>query len=138
MIPVGYEFGFRKKTHVVETRPENWEETGTDLTAFIREVNRVKSEHRIFQQETRNEVLHTDNPEILLMRKGSGQTKEEALIVLNRDSSRDQNFRAESLRRFFHKGGSIVDVSPGARMEPLPEPFSVTLKPGQGMVLVAS
>jgi starch synthase (maltosyl-transferring) len=138
MIPVGYEFGFRRKTHVVETRPEDWEQTGTDLTGFITEVNRVKSEHRIFQQETRNEVLHADDPEILLMRKCSGQTKEEALIILNRDSSHERRFCAESLRGFFHKGGAIADVSPGSRLEPLPEPFSVTLKPGQGMVLVAS
>ena len=39
MMPIGFEFGFRKKLHVVKTRPEDWEETGIDLTGFITSVN---------------------------------------------------------------------------------------------------
>lgn len=42
MIPVGFEFGFRKRLHVVRTRPEDWETPSYDLTGFITRVNRLK------------------------------------------------------------------------------------------------
>lgn len=35
MIPIGFKFGFRKRLHVVKTRPEDWEETEIDLTSYI-------------------------------------------------------------------------------------------------------
>ncbi len=35
MMPIGYEYGFRNRLHVVETRPEHWEEPAVDLTEFI-------------------------------------------------------------------------------------------------------
>src|ERR1035441_7282450 len=33
LIPIGFEFGFRKRLHVVQTRPEDWETTNVDLRA---------------------------------------------------------------------------------------------------------
>ncbi|HEY3147469.1 MAG TPA: alpha-amylase family glycosyl hydrolase, partial [Dongiaceae bacterium] len=35
MMPMGYEYGFRQKLDVVKTRPQDWEETGIDLTEFV-------------------------------------------------------------------------------------------------------
>ena len=35
MIPIGFEYGFLKKLHVVKTRPTDWESTDIDLTAII-------------------------------------------------------------------------------------------------------
>ncbi len=43
MIPVGFEYGFQKRLHVVHTRPEDWEEPTYDLTGFIQEVNVMKT-----------------------------------------------------------------------------------------------
>lgn len=42
MIPIGFEFGFQKHLHVVQTRPEDWEEPVYNLTRFIKGVNRMK------------------------------------------------------------------------------------------------
>ena len=44
MIPVGFEYGFHRRLHVVDTRPGDWEATSVDLTGFIEEVNGIKSE----------------------------------------------------------------------------------------------
>jgi starch synthase (maltosyl-transferring) len=43
MIPVGFEFGFQKKLHVVKTRPQDWETPTYDLTGFITRVNLMKT-----------------------------------------------------------------------------------------------
>jgi len=51
MMPVGYEYGFRKKLHVVHTRPEDWESPTYDLSAYITAVNRLKKTCPVLQEE---------------------------------------------------------------------------------------
>jgi starch synthase (maltosyl-transferring) len=138
MMPIGFEYGFRKRLHVVKTRPGDWEETGVDLTDFIKKVNGIKSDNPIFQEDAPTEMLHYDNPNILLMWKGSLDTPEEALLILNKDIHNKQSFRAESLRIYFHSGMPLKDISPEYPLDYLPSPFSYDLRPGQGIILVTS
>jgi starch synthase (maltosyl-transferring) len=138
MMPVGFEFGFRKKLHVVQTRPDDWEETDIDLTNHIKEVNKIKSGHRIFREDAATEFLHSDNPDILLMWKASSNTPEESLLILNKDIHHGQHFHAENLQDLFQTGRPLVDISPERRIDRLEEPFSVDLDPGQGIVIVSS
>ncbi|MDE2571214.1 MAG: alpha-amylase [bacterium] len=42
-MPIGFEFGFRRRLDVVRTRPEDWEEPRFDLEEFIAEVNAMKA-----------------------------------------------------------------------------------------------
>ena len=42
MMPVGYEFGFRKQVNGVDTMPSDWERQSFDLIPFITRVNRLK------------------------------------------------------------------------------------------------
>ena len=51
MMPIGYEYGFRKQVNVVHTLPSDWEEPGFDLRPFIRRVNRLKLSHPVLQGE---------------------------------------------------------------------------------------
>ena len=44
LMPVGYEWGYRKRLHVVETTPADREETGIDISAEIAALNRLKAE----------------------------------------------------------------------------------------------
>ena len=138
MMPMGFEFGFRKKLHVVKTRPEDWEETGIDLTSFITSVNRVKSEHAVLQEDAPTEILRNDNPNILFMWKASTYTQEECLLILNKEIYNKQYFYAESLQKFLQAGAPLVDVSPEYTLDYVPAPFSYDLRPGQGIVLSTS
>jgi len=135
MIPIGFEFGFRKKLHVVETRPENWEETGIDLTGFIADVNGIKGEHAIFLEDSPTLVLQADNPEILLMWKGSSRSDAEALLIMNKDVQNPQRFYAENIRDYLNGGAPIIDISPEKALGHVPTPFSVDLRPGGCIVL---
>ncbi|MCK4604807.1 MAG: alpha-amylase, partial [Deltaproteobacteria bacterium] len=109
MMPIGFEFGFRKKCHVVKTRPEDWEETDIDLTSFITEVNKLKSNQAIFQEEAPTEILYAGNPNILLMWKASINDQEEALLILNMDIYNKQHFYEESLQEFVQAGAPLND-----------------------------
>ncbi|RPI49722.1 MAG: alpha-amylase, partial [Deltaproteobacteria bacterium] len=138
MMPMGFEFGFCKKSHVVKTRPEDWEETDIDLTSFITEVNKLKSDQAIFQEEAPTEILYTGNPNILLIWKASINDQEEALLILNKDIYNKQHFYAESLQKLVQAGAPLRDISPEYRMEYIPVPFSYDLQPGQGIILITS
>ncbi|MEW6585458.1 MAG: alpha-amylase family glycosyl hydrolase [Nitrospirota bacterium] len=138
MMPMGFEFGFRRKLHVVRTRPEDWEETSIDLTSFIKEVNALKADHGIFQEETPTEIFFSENPNILLMGKDSLVTGEESLLILNKDIHNKQYFHAENLQSFFQSRVPVVDISPEYRLDYIPAPFSYDLRPGQGILLITS
>ncbi len=43
MIPIGFEYGFRRPLHVVDTRPDQWEEPAFDISADIAAVNAMKA-----------------------------------------------------------------------------------------------
>lgn len=138
MMPIGFEFGFRKKPHVVKTRPEDWETTGIDLTSFITKVNKIKTEHIIFQEDALTEILHHSSSNVLFLWKASTHTQEESLLILNKDIYNNQHFYAESLQKFVQAGAPLVDVSPEFPLDYLPTPFSYDLRPGQGIVLITS
>ncbi len=136
MMPMGFEFGFRQRLHVVNTRPADWETTRVDLTAFIKNVNRVKAENRIFLEDAPTEILPTENPNILLLWKGSLHAKQEALIILNKDPHNQQHFYTGNLYQYVQAAGPLTDVSPEFPLDYLPTPFEYGLRPGQGIVLV--
>jgi starch synthase (maltosyl-transferring) len=138
MMPMGFEFGFRKKLHVVKTKPEDWEQTDVDLTAFITKVNDIKGQRPIFQEEALTEILNHGNPNILLIWKASTTTQEESLLVLNKDTHDRQHFSVESLQELVQAGAPLVDLSPEEQMEYIPTPFSYDLRPGQGIVFITS
>jgi len=51
MMPVGYEFGFRRQVNVVHTVPTEWERRSWELRPFITRVNRLKLSHPVLQGE---------------------------------------------------------------------------------------
>ena len=136
MMPIGFEFGFRKPLHVVDTTPNDWEGTSADFSPFITNVNAIRKNHPVFQEESPTNLLPCDNPNILLMWKASAKGKDEALLILNRDLQQHQEFRTDHFRRFVQSQAPLRDVSPEHAMDYLHEPFHYALRPGQGIVLV--
>ena len=117
-------------------KPKDWEDTGIDLTSFIARVNRIKAEHIIFQEDAPTEMLHHENPNVLLMWKASTHTQEESLVIINKDISHSQYFHVESLQKYLQAGAPLVDISPEDPLDYIPAPFSYDLAPGQVIVLI--
>ncbi len=124
MVPVGFEFGFMNKTDVVSTYPEQWEKVNYDFRDFLREINRIKSSYRIFNEDNKMEIVPNDNAlNVLVLRKTSKDSSEKALIVINKDVYNYQrvfygNF-AETLG--VKNGTKILDVSVEEQMDDVPE-----------------
>ncbi len=137
MMPVGYEFAFSRRLHVVHTRPEHWEDPGADLTGFIANVNRIKSEHPVFQEDGLIQRLESGNPGVLVLWKASRQGQEQALLIINKDPWSRQPFHCDDLYRHIQAPPPLVDVSPEWTMDYLPTPFDFELGPGMARVLVA-
>ncbi|MFM8331967.1 MAG: alpha-amylase family glycosyl hydrolase, partial [Candidatus Methylumidiphilus sp.] len=136
MMPMGFEFGFGKQLHVVDTKPSDWEQTGVDLTDFIREVNQIKRSYQVFQEESITEMWGCSNPAVLVMWKASAQDSSQALVILNKDVWNRQHFSTDNLQNYVQHATMLVDVSPQWPMEFLPAPFNYELIPGMARVLV--
>ena len=138
MMPMGFEFGFRKPLHVIHTTPSDWEETGIDLSSYISQVNTIKKSHTVFQEECPTNIQPCSNPNVLLMWKASAKHRDEALLILNKDLRNHQEFYTDHFRHFIQSGAPLRDVSPEFPLEYIHEPFDYGLRPGQGIVLVTS
>ncbi|MGO9903592.1 MAG: alpha-amylase family glycosyl hydrolase [Solirubrobacteraceae bacterium] len=137
LMPVGFEFGFRRRLHVVSTRPEDWETTSIDLCDFITAVNRLKADQPVFCEECSVLLLPSSNPAVLIMWRGSATLGQEALLFFNTDFWREQYVEVGDLRAFVQSGQPLADVSPEFQMDFVAvAPFSYQLRPGQGLVLV--
>ena len=136
MMPMGYEFGFRRAMHVVETRPEHWENTDIDLSDFIQRINTIKARYPVFQEDGPIDLLGCSNPSVLVMRKAASRGQSEALLVLNKDPWNRQHFQTEDLYHYVRSRPPLLDVSPEWPMDYLPTPFEFELSPGMGRVMV--
>ena len=137
LMPIGFEFGFRRALHVVTTCPDAWETVSFDLREFIAAVNRLKTEITLFSQESSMLLLPSSNPAVLIMWQGSAALGQEALLFFNTDVWHDQHVEVSDLRAFVQSGQPLVDVSPESRMDYVAvAPFSYDLRPGQAIVLV--
>ncbi|RMD60368.1 MAG: alpha-amylase, partial [Nitrospirae bacterium] len=84
MMPIGYEYGFRKRLNVVKTMPSDWEETGIDISPFIKKMNEIKASYQVLNEDNKIDVIHTDNPNIFSFIKTSKDHKEKVLVFLNK------------------------------------------------------
>jgi starch synthase (maltosyl-transferring) len=83
MIPMGFEFGFKKKLHVVDTRPRDWESPTYDLTSFITQVNRMKLKCPVLLEEGPQERLSPEGEPVVVLRKIRENHQGRVLAVIN-------------------------------------------------------
>ncbi|URA10067.1 alpha-amylase family glycosyl hydrolase [Thermospira aquatica] len=138
MIPVGMEYGFRKKTDVVFTTPHDWEPVNYDLTSFITQINRIRQKYSLFGEETENIIISHDNMHnVLVMLKVSSDKKTKALVILNQDTFNMQKVNLGHLGQYF--GPSLVsleDLSPENPQSYVPgENYEYLLNPGEVRII---
>jgi starch synthase (maltosyl-transferring) len=136
MIPIGFEYGFKKPLHVVNTRPSDWEQPSLDLTDFIWRLNDLKFKYQVFREECPMHPVQLDNPNLLALWKGSTHGREEALIVLNTDTYNRQVFYVPTVRALIQSQTVLKCVSPENPLDHVSEPFHYELRPGEALVFV--
>ena len=138
MMPIGFEYGFRKRLDVVCTTPNDWEQPNVDLTGFITQVNEIKKQTPLFAEEGHIEKLDYSDPSLLVLRKQAINGPGQALLVLNKDPWTRQRFYVDDLRHLVQSPAPLRDLSPDWPMDDLPTPFEFWLGPGMARVLVSS
>ena len=136
MIPMGFEYGFKKPLNVVNTRPSDWEQPSIDLTDFIWKLNDLKFKYQVFREECPISLIRLDNPALLGLWKGSTHGRKEALIVLNTDVYNRQVFYVPTIRAMFQSQSPLKCVSPDNPLDHVGEPFHYELRPGEALVFL--
>ncbi|MBN2713295.1 MAG: alpha-amylase [Planctomycetes bacterium] len=83
LITLGFEYGFRKKPHVVHSNPFDYEGASYDLTDFIRDINTMKKTNPVFQEDNRVERIDSGNGDVLALKKTTLDGKESVLMLFN-------------------------------------------------------
>jgi len=83
MIPVGFEFGFKKHLHVVNTRPEDWETPTYDLSSYIKGVNRMKKGCPALLEEGPMIRANPNGEPVVLLLKSRSQGRGRVLAAIN-------------------------------------------------------
>ncbi|MBV9079110.1 MAG: DUF3416 domain-containing protein, partial [Methylobacteriaceae bacterium] len=144
LMPFGYEWGYRRKVHVVETHP-GWREheTGLDLSEDIGRWNRLKAEllpANVEGAEIRLSAV--DAPVLALLRVDAGHlaaAREAVLILANPGEEAAALRPGEILARTGGVFGPFLDRTPDAvpvAFEPGGE--DILLAPGEVRVLSAA
>ncbi len=138
MMPMGYEFGFKKALNVVDSCPEDWETTDVDLTDFITRVNAFKSDYKVFQEDGPLNLISNGDSPVLFLWKSSNCNQQEALIVINKDPWNKQHFSTEDLYHFIQSDKQLKDLSLEYPLDFVPTPYNFGLNPGMARVMVAA
>lgn len=83
MLPMGYEFGFKKHLHVVKTRPEDWETPAYDLSSYLKGVNRMKKACPVLLEEGPIRRLNPVGEPVVCLLKSRVQGRGRVLAVIN-------------------------------------------------------
>ncbi|MFC1549293.1 alpha-amylase family glycosyl hydrolase [Nitrospirota bacterium] len=136
MIPMGFELGFVRRLHVVDTRPSDWESTDMDISTFIAEVNRIKSSCEAFITEAPTRIYRYERSrKILIIEK---QTDSEvAVAAINIDLKSSHRLLAEDLSDLLP--GTIKPlkfIMPGKECKEVSNGVDYTLDPGNGIIFM--
>lgn len=137
MMPIGYEYGFRKRLDVVTTTPDDWETPAFDLSGFIAEVNALKASERVFNVDGPLVPVPTDNASVKAYAKGTPDARQKALFVLNLDLDNWQEFKILTVADLVGTR-HLRDVSLAHRWESVGETLEGRLAPGACQVFLGA
>lgn len=83
LMPMGFEFGFKKKLNVVTTRESDWEDPAYDIAPFIAGVLRLKRGHSALGAEGKLEALTSLDAPTLFLQKSTPDDR--AVLIINKD-----------------------------------------------------
>lgn len=127
MIPMGFEYGFRKRLHVVHTRPGDWETPTFDISGYIGDVNRMKAAVPVLNEEGPQRAVFLNGGAVLALERRRKNGSGWAVTLINPNTDASVTARLNGL------DGSISgghEVTPGWQGVPLHPGMEITLDPG--------
>ncbi len=84
-MPIGYEFGFKRKLDVVSTGSADWETGSFDITGLVRQVNNLKMQNPLLQDEGELNTLKSDRDTLVLERRSQQAPGHRGWILINKN-----------------------------------------------------
>jgi starch synthase (maltosyl-transferring) len=117
MMPIGYELGFSRPLHVVETTPEDWDaglaEAPFDISAYIGQVNAMKAATPVLNEEGPQERVTDDEAPLVGLRRHSEQSGQRSLALINADPDNPEPFGTEDLVGLLGaKANTVREITP--------------------------
>ncbi|WP_407521032.1 maltotransferase domain-containing protein [Methylobacterium oryzisoli] len=142
LMPIGYEWGYRRPLHVVESSPDTREtDSGIDISPFIAAVNRLRADLPAANVEGAQWRLSApDAPYVALLRLDTGHpgSAEHAVIVLfNPGDAPVAVDPGPLIARTGGELGPFEDMTPEVAPLPFRADHSVDLMPGAVHILAA-
>jgi glycosidase len=127
---IGFEFGFKRKIDVVQTNPEWWETANYDISKEISEINKIKSQYQILQED--NMIIPYDfhNGELFGFAKEALDKSEKIFVVANLSGYNWHNINIPNFYEIMN-GDNIKDISHGHKMDIVYNNLDYNLKPGE-------
>jgi starch synthase (maltosyl-transferring) len=138
MMPIGYEFGFRKKLDVVSTHPADWETPPFDIQRFIRKVNNLKIEYPLLHGEGKLKTVTSDRSTLVLERHTEEASGQLAWVLVNKSKGKHATVTVNSITLSpRHRLRRICrDENPSPEVPVLGQP--VVLDPAEVVLLLES
>jgi starch synthase (maltosyl-transferring) len=141
LMPIGYELGFTRALDVVRTSPDDWEETGVDLSGFIAEMNRLKRETPVLSVEGHWSALGPlEAPTAVLVKESPGLAP--AVLLVNKDWRSPQTIRVPPTPLAALPTGLAHALErlhrPCCGRAPAPATASIALEPAELALLLAT
>jgi starch synthase (maltosyl-transferring) len=136
MIPMGFEFGFTKRLHVVNTQPQDWESPTYDLSPFITRVNAMKQACPILLEEGPQRRVNQAGEAVVSLLK-SGDRQKGRLLALINATGEGQRAPMPSLAEWLGKPAAAwQDITPEAAPWKLKKtPAEISLDPWEMRLL---
>jgi starch synthase (maltosyl-transferring) len=113
MMPIGYELGFRRSLHVVETRPEDWEEPAFDIRGFVTAVKRMKAETAVLNEEGPQKRFTAPDAPLVGLARRSEHGSDRAAALINPDPQHGRYFACAKLASALNADWSAVrEITP--------------------------
>ena len=120
MLPIGYEYGFKKRIDVVNSLPEHWEEPNFDITNEITRINQLKTLLRITRTDTWLDHLPYPDSNILLLFKQAKHVPEKMLIIMNKNWTERKEVWIKDITQYIpdtYEKYVIEDIAKVSKME---------------------
>jgi starch synthase (maltosyl-transferring) len=135
MIPMGFEFGFKKRLNVVQTRPRDWETPAYDLTGYLAGVNRMKKGCPVLLAEGPQVRVNPPGEPVVLLLKSLDRRQGRVLAVINA-TRQEQRVHIPHLAKLLGKPlKACRDLTPDTIPLKLKGDLSFTLPPARMRIL---
>ncbi|MHA1561673.1 MAG: hypothetical protein ACTSPA_06055, partial [Promethearchaeota archaeon] len=109
-MPLGYEFGFKKKINVVNSSPKDFEKPRFDISEFILTVNKFKQKFRCLNEDGELIQYEYSDLGVLLLKKCSIDNNQQILLIYNKDWRNSHQIDIPDLGKYLDYSTSIFQI----------------------------